>query len=44
MKEILFSQMGFWSAFTIVFIFIAMGYFVFKMVQLSGQSSDNKEK
>ena len=35
--EILKSEMGFWSAFTIVFILVAMGYFVVKMVQLSGK-------
>lgn len=35
MKELLFSQMGFWSAFTILFIFAAMGYFIYKVAQLS---------
>jgi hypothetical protein len=36
MKELLYSQMGFWSAFTLLFIIIVMGYFVYKMIKLSG--------
>ncbi len=39
MKEILFSQVGFWSVFTIAFIFVAMGYFIYKMVKLSGEKT-----
>ncbi len=37
MKEILFSQIGLWSAFTILFIFAGMSYFIYKMVTLSGK-------
>ena len=37
MKELLYSQMGFWSAFTLLFIIILMSYFVYKMVKLSGK-------
>jgi hypothetical protein len=37
MKEILFSQIGFWSAFTILFILVVMAWFVYKMVKLSGE-------
>lgn len=36
MKEIIFSQIGLWSIFTIVFIFAFMGYFLTKMIKLSG--------
>jgi hypothetical protein len=35
MKDILFSQIGLWSVFTLLFIFAAMAYFVYKMVKLS---------
>jgi len=42
MKEILFSQIGFWSTFTILFILAGMAYFVYKMVQLSGKKTTNK--
>lgn len=37
MKEILLSPIGLLSAFTLVFIFVFMGYFVYKMVKLSGE-------
>ena len=29
MKELLFSQMGFWTVFTLAFIIILMSYFVY---------------
>ncbi len=48
MKEMLMSQMGFWSAFTIVFILVLMSWFIYKMYKLSGQkppvSSENQNK
>ncbi len=37
MKEILFSPIGYLSMFTLLFIFVFMGYFVYKMVKLSGE-------
>ena len=37
MKEMMFSQMGFWVTFTIVFMFVFLGYLVYKMVKLSGE-------
>ncbi len=39
MKEIIFSQIGLWSIFTLVFIFAFMGYFLVKMIKLSGDKS-----
>jgi hypothetical protein len=38
MKDILFSQIGFWSAFTIIFMIVALGWFFNKMVKLSKQT------
>ncbi|CAA6819190.1 MAG: Unknown protein [uncultured Thiotrichaceae bacterium] len=38
MMDILFTQVGFWSAFTILFIFGFMGYFVWKVYKLSGEA------
>lgn len=46
MKDILFSQIGFWSIFTLLFIIAAMAYFVYKMVKLSKEKQvdlDTKE-
>lgn len=37
MKDLLMSQMGFWVAFTILFMLIVMGWFVYKMTKLSKQ-------
>ncbi len=37
MKEMLMSQMGFWVSFTILFMLIAMSWFIYKMVKLSKQ-------
>ncbi len=37
MKDILFSQIGFWSAFTIIFMIVVLGWFFMKMVKLSKQ-------
>ena len=42
MKEILLSPVGFWSAFTLAFIFLFMGYFVYKMFKLSGEGGKGK--
>lgn len=39
MKEILFSEIGLWSVFTLVFIFGFMGYLLVKMIKLSGDKS-----
>ena len=39
MKDILMSQIGVWSAFTILFMLIAMGWFIYKMIKLSKQKS-----
>lgn len=39
MKEIIFSEIGLWSIFTIAFIFAFMGYFLVKMIKLSGDKS-----
>jgi len=35
MKELLFSTMGFWTVFTIAFIVILMGWFIYKVMRLS---------
>jgi len=40
MKEMLFSQMGFWVVFTMLFMFGFMGYFIYKMVRLSGEKNN----
>lgn len=37
MKDILFSQSGFWVAFTIIFMIVALGWFFMKMSKLSKQ-------
>jgi len=37
MKDILFSQIGFWSAFTIIFMIVVLSWFFNKMVKLSKQ-------
>ncbi len=37
MKDILFSQIGFWSAFTIIFMIVVLGWFFIKMMKLSKQ-------
>ena len=37
MTDLLMSQMGFWTAFTIIFMFVVMGWFIYKVVKLSGQ-------
>ena len=39
MKEMLMSQMGFWVSFTILFILVVMGWFVYKMINLSKEKS-----
>lgn len=46
MKDILFSQIGFWSVFTIIFIIVALSWFFMKMAKLSKQDRvplDEKE-
>jgi len=35
----LMSQTGFWVAFTILFMLIAMAWFIYKMVKLSKEKS-----
>ncbi len=35
MKDLLFTPMGFWTVFTLAFIIILMGYFVYKVMRLS---------
>ena len=35
MKELLLSQMGFWTVFTLAVIVVLMGYFVYKVMRLS---------
>lgn len=35
MKDLLMSQMGFWTAFTIIFIFGVMVWFIYKLNKLS---------
>ncbi len=42
MKEIVFSQVGFWSVFTLLFIFVFMGFFIYKMVKLSGEEKHSE--
>lgn len=37
MSDLLMSQMGFWTAFTIIFIFGVMAWFIYKVAKLSGQ-------
>jgi F0F1-type ATP synthase membrane subunit b/b' len=37
MKDLLFSQMGFWSVFTLVAIIAVMGYFLYKAIKVSGE-------
>ncbi len=37
MSDLLMSQMGFWTAFTILFILLVMGWFIYKVTKLSGQ-------
>jgi len=37
MKEMMMSQMGFWTAFTILFMIIVMAWFIKKMIKLSKQ-------
>jgi flagellar biogenesis protein FliO len=37
MKDILLSQIGFWSAFTIIFMIVVLSWFFMKMVKLSKQ-------
>jgi len=37
MKELLMSQMGFWTAFTILFILVVMGWFFYKVAKLSAE-------
>jgi F0F1-type ATP synthase membrane subunit b/b' len=39
MKELMFSQTGFWVVFTMLFMFVFLGYFVYKMVKLSGEKN-----
>lgn len=38
MTDILFSQVGFWSIFTLLFIFGFMGFFAWKVYKLSGET------
>lgn len=38
MKDLIFSQSGFWVAFTIIFMIVVLGWFFMKMVKLSKQS------
>lgn len=37
MSNLLMSQTGFWTAFTIVFIVLVMAWFIYKVAKLSGQ-------
>jgi len=37
MSDLLMSQMGFWTAFTIIFILAVMAWFIYKVAKLSGQ-------
>ena len=40
MIDILMSQTGFWVAFTILFMLVAMIWFVYKVMKLSKKKSD----
>ncbi len=44
MKDLLMSQMGFWTAFTILFILVVMAWFFYKVAKLSGEKPQNKQK
>lgn len=44
MSDLLMSPMGFWSAFTIIFMFVAMGWFIYKVTKLSGQKPSEPEE
>jgi hypothetical protein len=44
MKDLIMSQMGFWSAFTMLFMFGVMGWFIYKMVKLSKQKPTPLDK
>ncbi len=37
MRDLLMTQMGFWTAFTIIFIIVVTGWFIYKVAKLSGQ-------
>lgn len=37
MADLLMSQTGFWTAFTMIFMFVVMGWFVYKVAKLSGK-------
>lgn len=37
MSDLLLSQTGFWTAFTMIFMFVVMGWFIYKLTKLSGQ-------
>ncbi len=37
MKDLIMSQTGFWTAFTILFMIIVLGWFFKKMISLSKQ-------
>lgn len=37
MKDLLMSEMGFWSAFTILFVLVVMSWFFYKVIKLSGE-------
>jgi len=39
MKDLLMTQMGFWTVFTIVFIIVLMAWFVIKVNKLSKEKS-----
>ena len=43
MFDLLMSQMGFWTAFTIIFIFVVMAWFIYKVAKLSGQKPSEQK-
>ena len=43
MSDLLFTQMGFWTVFTLGFILVLMVWFVFKVMKLSKQNPDSKK-
>lgn len=44
MKDLIMSPMGFWTAFTMLFMFIAMGWFIYKLNKLSKQPPQKPEE
>lgn len=44
MSDMLMSQMGFWTAFTIIFILVLMAWFIAKMAKLSKQKPTKLEE